>query len=260
VWGALWGSFANVVIVRLPRGGSLLRPASHCVSCGTTIRFYDNIPIFSFLLRRGRCRFCGARYSARYFVVELVLASLSALLWWRAALATSFATTLVRFTIEFLFMGVLVVLSFIDFEHMILPDVITLPSIAIFFALGFLEPGAPVWWQRLAGAAGGFGLVWGGAELFYRLTGREGIGLGDGKLLALMGALLGWQGVVFACFAGSVQGLAFAIPRQLVRRQRLLGVEIPFGPFLALGGLEYLLAREYISKMMYVLMSGDLSG
>src|SRR2546427_928184 len=118
VWGALWGSFANVVIVRLPAGGSLVRPPSHCGSCGATIRFYDNVPLISFLARRGRCRACGAGYSARYFFVELLVAALSALLWWRAALAANLALALTRFIIEFLFVGTLVVLTFIDLEHM----------------------------------------------------------------------------------------------------------------------------------------------
>ena len=240
VWGALWGSFANVVIVRLPAGESLVRPASHCVACGAAIRFYDNIPLISFLLLRGRCRACGASFSARYVLVELLLGALSALVWWRAAFAGTLALALVRFVIEFLFLGTLVVLTFIDLEHMILPDRITLPGTVLFFALGFVEPEAPAWWHRLIGAAAGFGFVWLLAEAFQRLTGREGLGLGDGKLLAMVAALLGWQALPFTLFLGALQGLLVTVPRRILTREKLLGVEIPFGPFLALAAAEYL--------------------
>jgi len=248
VWGALWGSFANVVVVRLPAGGSLLRPGSHCRACGAPIGWSDNIPIWSYLARRGRCRACGGAFSARYLLIELLVAALSALLWWRASLAPSLALAAARFVIEFLFMGTLVVLTFIDLEHMILPDKITLPGIVVFFGLGFLEPGTPAFWHRLIGAALGFGFVWAVAEVFYRLTKREGLGLGDGKLLALVGAFLGWQALPVTLFLAALQGLLVVVPVRALARQRVLGVEVPFGPFLALGALEYLfLAPMFLS-------------
>jgi leader peptidase (prepilin peptidase)/N-methyltransferase len=250
-WGAIWGSFGNVVVVRLPRGGSLLRPASHCTSCQAPIRWYDNIPLLSYLVLRGRCRRCGARYSGRYFLLELTMAALAVALWYRAAMASEPSLALSRFAIEFLFVGTLVVLSFIDLEHMILPDRITLPGAVVFFGLGFLEPGAPAWWHRLIGMAVGFGFVFGLAELWFRLTRREGIGLGDGKLLALIAAFLGWQVLPLVLLLGALQGLLVAVPLRLLRRQKLMGVEIPFGPFLALGGVEMLFFGRRLMALLF---------
>jgi leader peptidase (prepilin peptidase)/N-methyltransferase len=249
VWGALWGSFANVVIVRLPEGRSLVFPGSHCGSCGAAIRWYDNIPIFSYLLRRGRCRACKSRYSARYLGVELLLALLSTAAWWHSTQAGLPSVALGRFMIEFLFLSVLVVLTFIDIDHLILPDVITLPGIAVFFGLGFLHPTVPVWWHRLIGAAVGWVFVWTVAEVFYRLTGREGLGLGDGKLLAMVGALLGWQSLIVTLFLGSVQGLVLMVPRRLKSGGKVMGVEIPFGPFLALAAAEYLFFGPQMTQL-----------
>jgi leader peptidase (prepilin peptidase)/N-methyltransferase len=250
VWGALWGSFANVVIVRLPKGESLMRPPSRCMACGTPIRFYDNIPIFSYLIRRGRCRACGARFSPRYMLVEQLMGLIAIALWWRALGAPAAALSVRQFMIEFLFTGTLTVLSFIDLELMILPDRITLPGIVVFFVLGFWEPGVPAWWHRLIGIVVGWGFVWCLAEAFYRITGREGLGLGDGKLLALVAALLGWQALWACLFLGAVQGLLVTVPARLASRRKVMGVEIPFGPFLALGAVEYLflasLMREFL--------------
>ena len=250
VWGAIWGSFANVVVVRLPRGGSLVRPSSHCTQCSAPIRWYDNIPLISYWILRGRCRKCGAHFSPRYFFVELLMALLSMAVWWRAAYAESLPLALSHFSIEFLFVGTLVVLSAIDLEHMILPDKITLPGIVVFFGLGFLEPGAPIWWHRLIGITVGWGFVWLVAEIFYRLTKREGLGLGDGKLLALVAALLGFQALPFVLFLGALQGLLVAVPMRLLRRQQLLGVEIPFGPFLAAGAVETLFLGKWLWSLL----------
>src|SRR5262249_2819174 len=119
-------------------------------------------------------------------------------------------------------------------------------GIVVFFGLGFLEPGAPTWWHRLIGIAAGWGFVWLVAEVFYRLTGREGLGLGDGKLLALVAALLGWQVLPPVLFLGAIQGLRVAVPLRLARRQRLLGAEIPFGPFLAMGAVEMLFLNQWL--------------
>jgi leader peptidase (prepilin peptidase)/N-methyltransferase len=250
VWGAIWGSFANVVVVRLPKGESLVRPASHCPACKAPIRWYDNIPLLSYWILRGRCRKCGARFSPRYFFIELLLALLSTALWWRAAYAETPALALSHFAIEFLFVGTLVTLAAIDLEHMILPDRITLPGIVVFFGLGFLEPGAPAWWHRLIGAAVAWGFVWLVAEVFYRITKREGLGLGDGKLLAMVAALQGWQALPFVLFLGAVQGLLVAVPLRLARRQRLLGVEIPFGPFLVAGAIESLFLGRWLWSLL----------
>jgi leader peptidase (prepilin peptidase)/N-methyltransferase len=134
---------------------------------------------------------------------------------------------------------------------MILPDRITLPAIVVFFGLGFLEPGMPGWLHRLVGIVAGYAFVWGVAEAFYRLTGREGLGLGDGKLLAVIGALQGWQVLPLVLFAGALQGLLVAVPLRALRRQKVLGVEIPFGPFLALGAVETLFFGPAALRLLF---------
>ena len=195
VLGALWGSFYNVCIARIPRGESVVRPGSHCGACNRPVRPLDNIPILSYLLLRGRCRDCGARFSARYALIEALGAATSVLLFWKLVVLAPDdppGVRLARYAVGFAFTGVLMVLSFIDLDTKRLPDVITLPSIPIFFLAGFATGDVP-WLERLIGAAAGYLAVRIIADGYYYLTGREGLGLGDGKLLAVIGALLGWR-------------------------------------------------------------------
>lgn len=254
VFGALWGSFWNVVITRVPRGESVVRPGSRCVSCGAAIRASDNIPLASYFLLRGRCRACKSRFSARYPLVEAVGAILAAVLWWKlvgagagSELDGPVAVRLARFALYFAFAGVLVVLSLIDIDTQLLPDVITLPSIAILFLGAFGAQDVP-WLDRLIGAAAGYLFLRLIGDFYYYVLGREGLGLGDAKLLALIGAVLGWRALPLVLFAGALAGLIISIPILLVvRRGRRQGeplrhVQIPFGPFLALGALAHLFA------------------
>jgi leader peptidase (prepilin peptidase) / N-methyltransferase len=259
VWGAVWGSFFNVCIARIPLGQSVVRPASRCMACGKPVRGFDNIPIVSYLVLRGRCRSCGARFSPRYALVEALMAALSALLFWRFVAAdvdTVAAVRLARFALYFAFTGVLVVLSFIDLDTQLLPDVITLPSIPVFFLAAFGAHDAG-WGERAIGIAAGYLFVRLIADAYYYILKREGMGLGDGKLLALMGAALGWKALPFIIFAGSFLGAAISIPLLLWARRHpapapsaapegeeadasLGRVQVPFGPFLSLGAVLYL--------------------
>lgn len=247
IWGALWGSFANVCIYRLPKGQSLLRPASRCPFCHTPIAWYDNIPVLSFVLLRGSCRRCHSRIGWRYPLVELLGAGLIAAVFVRfvdrdhAALPTQLA----HFVVYGYFVLVLLVLSAIDLEHLLLPDRITLPSTLVFFCAGRLLADVR-WMDALVGMVAGYGVIWLIAEVYYRLTGREGLGLGDGKLLALVGATLGWQALPWTVCLGSVLGSLLAIPWLWLRKrqdqtQTLRHIAVPFGPFLALGAVLYLL-------------------
>ena len=249
-FGAVWGSFFNVCIARVPAGLSIVRPGSRCGSCGTPIRPVDNIPLVSYLLLRGRCRACQQPFSARYPLVEAAAALIAVALWITFVSGDPGEATAIRisrFVVYFAFFGVLIVLSFIDFATKRLPDVITLPSIPIFFVAGFATHHVP-WLHRLIGAAVGYLVLRIIADFYYYVLKREGLGLGDGKLLALIGVALGWKALPVVVFAGSILGSLISIPVVLLTRRRrasgqsLRDVQVPFGPFLALGALVHLFA------------------
>jgi leader peptidase (prepilin peptidase)/N-methyltransferase len=253
VFGAIWGSFFNVCIARIPAGQSVVHPGSRCGACGAPVRPLDNVPVLSFVWLRGRCRACGARFSARYPLVELLGALLAAALWWQAVALdprADVAVRVARFAYDFAFTGVLVVLAFIDLETLLLPDKITLPAIAVFFAAGFGVHEVP-WLARLIGAAAGYLFVRLIADFYYYVLKREALGLGDAKLLALIGVALGWKALPLVVFAGSVLGSLISIPVLLVTRRRrggqsLRDLQLPFGPFLALGALVHLFAGRVL--------------
>ncbi len=229
--GACVGSFLNVCIYRLPAGLSIAYPPSACPQCRQPIRFFDNIPVLSYLLLRGRCRNCRAAIALRYPLVELITGLAALALFLRYGLT---AATLVYF----LFVAVLIVITFIDIDHQIIPDVLSLTGIPIFFlASGWLAE--TVWTEALIGIlAGGGSLLL--VALGYRLiTGKDGMGMGDVKLLAMIGALIGWRGVLFTLFFSSVSGTLVGL-FLMVRSGGSLKTKLPFGPFLALGAIAYI--------------------
>lgn len=292
VLGLVWGSFANVCIYRMPptdehpKGRSVVSPGSHCGACGEAVRWYDNVPILSFLWLRGRCRDCGAQFSSRYLFVEALTGALFGVAWWAAVDASAMfeplEVRLLRFAVYAAFVMVMVVVTFIDLDHKLILDRVTYPSILLFYAAGLLLGNR--WSEGLIGAALGYGLVWLIAEVYFRITGREGMGLGDGKLLAVIGALLGWRGVVVALFGGSVVGSVLGIAALLLFRRdpaqdaapsnpatgkgeaiveatpeksdgddqgdegegELTGGEVPFGPYLAIAAMFYLFAEPWV--------------
>lgn len=219
VFGLLWGSFLNVVIYRVPREMSVVQPPSSCGACGARIKPYDNIPVVSWLLLRGRARCCGARISGRYPIVELLggaigLATLE-------LVVRSLAPDVSLFRAGALFLATfglalgLVAAAFIDAEHMYLPDSITLGGTVLGLATVSLR-GEPIF-DALLGAAVGFLGVWLPLIVVYaRVRGRQGMGLGDAKLTMLAGAWFGWQGAAFVLFAGALQGTLSAIVIYLV--------------------------------------------
>jgi leader peptidase (prepilin peptidase) / N-methyltransferase len=243
VLGLIVGSYLNVVIYRVPLGLSTVLPRSRCPHCGAAIRMVDNVPVLSFLLLRGRCRQCGAHISWRYPAVE-------------AATAALFLACFLRFGISpeapvaALLAALLLALAMIDYDHMILPDVLTYPGIALGILLQPLVSWARLWegpWGAVAGAAlgalAGGGLLLAVWTAWYLWRREEGMGLGDVKMLALLGAFLGWRGMLVSLFAaallGSVAGLTLMAFRGADLKARL-----PFGVFLALGGLIALFAGE----------------
>ena len=218
--GLLWGSFANVCIYRwpptpeFPSGRSVVAPGSHCFACGTPIRWYDNVPLLSWLWLRGACRTCKAPFSARYLIVEALTGVLFGVAWWFTvsvgAYFEPFDQRLIRFAIYAAFCLLMVVITFIDLDHKLILDKLTLPSIAIFYGLGFLLRDRH-WDDGLIGAVAGYGLTWTIGEVYWLLTNREGLGLGDAKLLAVIGALLGVKGVVASLFGGALVGAVVGV-------------------------------------------------
>ena len=230
VFGAVVGSFLNVVIHRLPRGESISFPPSSCPRCGARIRPWDNVPVLSFVLLRGRCRSCSARISVRYPLVETSMAVLAVGAWLRFGPTPAFAA-------YFVFLAGLLAITFIDIDHKIIPDSLSLGGTAVGVAASFVTG---VGWQAsLAGALLGGGLLLAVALGYYAVTRREGMGLGDAKLLAAVGAFLGWQAVLFTVFVSSVVGATVGIVVASLQRSDLR-FEVPYGPFLALGAVLYL--------------------
>jgi leader peptidase (prepilin peptidase)/N-methyltransferase len=225
-FGAVVGSFLNVCIHRLPIGESVVFPASHCPQCQQQIQPYDNIPILSYLVLRGRCRRCAARISVRYPFVE-------ALTGFGAMAAVCALGLTAHALLAFAFLCALIVITFVDVDYQIIPDAISLPGIGVGFAAA-LVLGSPSWTASLAGILLGGGLLWGVAEAYHWLTGREGMGGGDIKLLAMIGAFLGWQAVPVTLMIASLAGTAVGVTLMLMQR-RDSRTAIPFGPFLAVG-------------------------
>lgn len=236
--GACLGSFANVVIYRLPKNQSVVSPRSHCYSCNQPIKWFDNIPIISYLVLRGKCRNCMAKFSVRYLLVELLMASLFAL----AFVYYGWSYTLIEVLI---FIFGIVVCVFIDFDHFILPDIFTLSGIVIGFIGSILIPERSIL-DSIFGILLGGGFLWALAFIYYQLTGREGMGGGDIKLLAWIGAVLGWKAVPFVILVSSIVGSLVGIVVSLKSKSGLKAV-IPFGPYLGLGALLYLFGGQAIA-------------
>lgn len=263
LFGATIGSFLNVVILRLPEGISIVSPRSRCPICLNQIRWYDNIPIVSFLILRGRCRDCGAPISWRYPLVEALTGTMAVMVWLRFGLSLDLA-------VNFVFVAALIVITFIDLDHRIIPNEISLPGIALGFACSFLFAGR--WIESLIGLLVGGGLLLAVSLLYSVVRGKEGLGMGDVKLLAMLGAWLGWKSLLFITLFASVQGIAIAIILWLLgvelrppateedegtataveeKQVTFLGAAIPFGPFLSIAGVEYLFLAHWFNLLLY---------
>jgi len=247
--GLVIGSFLNVVIVRLPQGKSVVKPRSQCGGCHTIISWYDNVPVISFLILGGKCRKCKAAISVRYPVIEIVTAFL-------------FYGCFLRFGWDWLlvlrdwpFVSILVAITFIDLEHRIIPDVLSLGGLVLGLTTAYFVPDLGLF-SSFIGAAVGFGLFYGLAWAYYWKTGKHGLGGGDVKLLAMLGAFLGLDGVLWTILASSVTGSFVGLIWGLAQKKKgsseadggLLGVAIPYGPFLVVGALSFYLLRELISQ------------
>jgi leader peptidase (prepilin peptidase)/N-methyltransferase len=222
--GTCIGSFLNVCICRLPQGRSVVRPGSACPKCGHMLKWWENIPILSFLFLRAKCRSCGARISVQYPLVELLSGLLALALWYKYGLCP-------EVFIYFFFTACLIIVTSVDLAHQIIPDAVSLPGIAIGFLSSFLLPELS-WRDSLLGILMGGGILFLVAWGYYIITRREGMGGGDIKLLAMIGAFLGWQAIplviLLSAAVGSVTGLAIMSVQKGDRH-----MAIPYGPFLA---------------------------
>jgi leader peptidase (prepilin peptidase)/N-methyltransferase len=235
IFGTIIGSFLNVCIVRIPNRASIVFPGSQCPNCGYSIRFYDNIPLVSYILLGGRCRSCKTAISIRYFLVELLMGLLTALLSFYFGFSLVFILCLV-------FTAALVVITCIDLQHQIIPDCISLPGIPLGFLCSFFLPWI-TWIDSLLGILIGGGVLYVFALGYYLLKKKEGMGGGDIKMLAMIGAFLGWQGalatLILASIAGSLIGILL-----IVVKGKNFKYAVPFGPFLALGAFCALIYGE----------------
>ncbi len=268
IFGAVIGSFLNVVIHRLPLDESIVFPNSRCPKCGAAIKAYDNIPIISYLVLGGRCRACQSPIPIRYPAVEAMTALLFALTF------TLRSGLTIALPFDLIFVAAIIALIFIDAEHMILPNAITYPGIVFAFvaralipnldgtgtlAAGLL-PGQPAWMLSLVGAlvgalAGG-GSLWLVGWLWERFRGVQAMGLGDVKMMLMVGAFLGWPLTLLTIFVGVLTGSVGGVALMLRRGERDMRMMLPFGIFLGLGALVSLLVgtrivRWYVSQFTF---------
>ena len=232
VFGAVIGSFLNVCIVRIPDRKSIVYPASHCPSCKKPISFYDNIPLVSYILLAGRCRQCKAPISFQYFIIELVTPLITLMLYYTFGLSPVFALAAI-------FCYALLVITVIDLQHQIIPDCISIPGIPVFLVSSLFLPWTDLK-SSLIGVAVGGGILYLVAQAYYLVRKEEGMGGGDIKLLAMIGAFLGWKGALIALMVGAFAGTLAGIVMILIKGKNFK-YALPFGPFLSLGAFSALL-------------------
>lgn len=227
-FGLCIGSFLNVCISRLPESLSIISPGSRCPDCKTPIRFYDNIPVLSWIWLKRKCRSCGLPIAIRYPLIELLTGGFAMCILLKYGLTFSAL-------VYFLFIATLLVVTFIDIDHQIIPNGITLPGIPLFFAAAVLL--TPVGYlDALIGIIVGGGSLYLVALIYYLVTGTEGMGGGDIKLLAMIGAMIGWQGVLFTIFISSVIGTLIGGTLMLAT-EKGMKFAVPFGPFLSIAAV-----------------------
>ena len=246
LFGAVAGSFFNVCIHRMPLGQSIVNPPSHCPKCNERIRWHDNIPLVSFLVLRGKCRHCGAPISPRYLFIELLTASLFLAVWLKYEMSW-------LAPIYWVLVGGLIVATFIDFEHYIIPNEITYGGIVAGLALSLVYP--PLQGVEEAGRSlllSLLGAFTGGATLLLialvgeKVFKKEAMGMGDVKFIAGIGAFLGWQASFFAIFASSLVGGIVGLVLVMTSRKGW-GSRLPYGPYIALGALLWIFfGREFL--------------
>ena len=257
IFGSCWGSFMNVCIWRMPRRESVVTAPSHCTVCGADIHWYDNLPVISYIVLRGKCRACGTPYSCRYFIVEIIMGLLFCGVFIKAGLSQQVPGVLASYWIMLLFA---VAAAWIDAQHRIIPDALNYPAMLLGVVCAGLLPevwGTKLWYggviySLLSGLIpGAFLLIF--AVLGEKLTGKEVLGWGDVKFLTACGTLLGLPATLFILLAGSFAGSAAGAAYAICRKKKLASTAIPFGPFLAGSAVLWVFAGNWIYPLLKTL-------
>ena len=243
VLGLLWGSFCNVCIYRLPNKGNVINSRSKCRSCNRVIRWFDNIPLVSYIILQAKCRNCKTNIAFRYFLVELLTALCFLGIFY---LYGASITTLMLIILSIFF----VIIFFIDLDHFIIPNELTFPLMIIGFLKSF-DPNInldlfPSYIESLLGGVLGYILIWSIITLYMKIRKKEGMGLGDAKLLAAIGFWFGWYSIPYVIFLSSLSALLIALP-SLINKSKSMSSQIPFGPYLIFGTVAYLFMRNYLT-------------
>ena len=246
VLGALWGSFANVCIHRLPLEKGVVSGRSFCPKCNKLITWKDNIPIISFLFLRGRCRNCNKKISSQYLLVEAMSVLLFLIIYILYGLSI---TTLLLLILSLSFL----IIFFIDFKHYIIPNVLTFSMMSLGFIKSFLpnlHTMFPNYINSLIGGIFGYGIIWSIIFFYKQIRKKEGMGLGDAKLLSAIGFWFGWFSIPFVIFLSSIIALLSVAP-SLINKSKKFSSQIPFGPYIILGTLIYLIFESNIRSIIF---------
>ena len=245
ILGALWGSFANVCIFRLPKEKGVVSGRSYCPKCKKKIVWYDNIPIISFFLLGGKCRKCKKSISIQYVIVEAINIVSFITIYYFFGISV-ITVLLMMLSISFL------VIFFIDFEHFIIPNVLTFPMMIVGFLKSF-DPNLPSLFPNyinsLIGGLFGYGVIWSIIYFYKQLRKKEGMGLGDAKLLAVVGFWFGWISIPFVLFLSSVLALLWVAP-DLIKKSKKLTSQIPFGPYIILASILFFVSKQKLMLML----------
>ena len=247
ILGSLWGSFSNVCIYRLPNNGNVAKGRSFCPNCKNKIKWFDNIPFFSYLFLKGKCRECSKPISFQYFIVEL-LSAISFVVIFHIYGAS--ITTLLLLILSIFF----IIIFFIDLKHFIIPNVLTFPLMIIGFLKSF-DPNLnqtifPNYINSLIGGLFGYSIIWSIIFFYKKIRKKEGMGLGDAKLMAVIGFWFGWVSIPFTIFISSVVALILVIP-SLINQSRKMSSEIPFGPYIIIGCILYVTFANQIKYLLF---------
>ncbi len=245
ILGALWGSFANVCIFRLPKEKGVVSGRSYCPKCKKKIVWYDNIPIISFFLLGGKCRKCKKSISIQYVIVEAInIVSFITIYYF-------FGISIITVLLMMLSLSFLIIF-FIDLEHFIIPNVLTFPMMIVGFLKSF-DPNLPSLFPNyinsLIGGLFGYGVIWSIIYFYKQLRKKEGMGLGDAKLLAVVGFWFGWISIPFVLFLSSVLALLWVAP-DLIKKSKKLTSQIPFGPYIILASILFFVSKQKLMLML----------
>ena len=247
ILGGIWGSFCNVCIYRLPLEKNIIKGRSFCPSCKEQIKWFDNIPFLSFIFLKGECRNCKSKIHLQYFLVELISATSFLLIYYLYGISI---TTLLLIILIIFF----IIIFFIDLKHYIIPNELTFPLMLIGFIKSF-DPNLnqslfPNYINSLIGGFFGYSIIWSIIFFYKTLRKKEGMGLGDAKLIAVVGFWFGWFSIPFVIFISSMVALIFSIP-SLINKTKDMSTQIPFGPFIIIGCLIYVTFANQIKNLFF---------